>query len=99
MDNETACRMMFQSVDETSGHITVEIETDGKPVLAADFAKLITDTVRSLNAVGEAIDEKSIKWAIIEANIIGNVASFTLKGYDKELFVTRKRRKKSESTP
>jgi hypothetical protein len=92
MDNETACKMMFQSVDETSGHLIVEFASEGTPILATDFAKIIAQTVKCLNAIGEATEAEPIKWAIIEANIIGDLASFTLKGYGKEVFKTEKRK-------
>ena len=88
------CRAMVQTVDEVSGHLSVELSCDGKPVLAKDFAFLVNQTVKCLEAIDES---KSVKWGIIEANIIGDSMSFTLKGYGKELFKAHRMRDKDKS--
>jgi hypothetical protein len=86
-------RLFVQTVDEVSGHLSVEFACDGKPVLATDFAKILEHTAKYLEAVDRSMTEdkkQRCRWAIIEANIIGDQASFTLKGYDKEAFAVKK---------
>lgn len=79
------CKAMVQTVDEVSGLLSVEFACDGKPVLATDFAKVLKHTALLLEELGKG-DAEPIKWAIVEANVIGDMASFTLKGYGKEVF-------------
>lgn len=86
-------RAFAMADDETQGHLTVEINTDGRPVEAFGFADTIKDTVRVLNSLDES---KKLKWAIIEANVIGDRASFTLKAYSKQLFKVQRNKQTKE---
>lgn len=86
-------RAFAQSEDFRKGCLSVEIETEGKPIAAADFAAAMSASAKLLESLDES---KSLKWAIIEANVIGDIASFTLQCYDKQAFKTNPRRKKKE---
>ena len=90
ISDEHELLLFVQTPEELRGNLTVEINCNGKPVEAREFAMLIINTVKCLNACEES---KSIKWGIVEIGVIGDVASFTLKGYEKEVFATEKRRK------
>lgn len=88
-----------QTADEMQGDLVIEIGCDGKPVEAEVFADLIKNTVSCLKHIDRCIAKDDgrkprTKWALIESAICGDRASFTLRGYDKEVF---KRQPKSEA--
>jgi hypothetical protein len=78
---------MAQTSDDQAGDLVIQIDTDDKPVEATAFADMIKHAVAALKAIGKNVSPKStLKWAIIEAAICGDRASFTLRAYDKQAF-------------
>jgi hypothetical protein len=90
IETEHDVRMFTQSLDQG---MVVEVCTNGKPVRARDFAALLVNTVQCLEGCDE---KKECQWAITEANIIGDLFSFTLVGLAKAAFKTKTRRPKKE---
>jgi hypothetical protein len=83
----TQAKAMFMSQEARGGCIVVEIETEDKqPVNAKTFGELIVNTVECLEAIADstltAEERPHYGVSIIEANIIGDRASFTVMGYD-----------------
>jgi hypothetical protein len=101
-DVAATIRAFVMDSAQTAGHLTVEIATEGRPIEASGYAELITDTVKLLWSIEKSLAEQSpeprtpVKWAIIEAAIVGDRACFTLKAYPKSAFrIPRKTELKS----
>lgn len=79
-------KAMFMDVETRKGCLIVEIATDGGPVKARTLGELIVNTAGCLEAIADstltAEERPHYAVSIIEANIIGDRASFTVMGYD-----------------
>jgi hypothetical protein len=103
-DVAATIRAFVMDESQTAGHLTVEIATEGRPIEASGYAELITNTVKLLREVERCVAKEQdsppvpVKYAIIEAAIVGDRACFTLKAYPKSAFrIPRKTELKSLS--
>lgn len=63
--------------------LTVQLKAKG-PVDARIFAKLVTTTIKLLEAVGKNVNpDNDTYWCLTEAAIIGEHATFTLSPYSR----------------
>jgi hypothetical protein len=88
---ESAIQAMVWPPGWSEGNITVEIKADGKPIDAVGFGETIITTARMLHHTARSVaPDAKLKCGIVEANIIGDHASFTLRLYDKAVFKGKK---------
>ena len=67
------------------------------PIDARRFGKLIVANVKLLESLAKEVapdERKDILWAIIEANMIGQDASYTLQAYSKRAIKEHQRKSK-----